>query len=139
MIYYSKLNSKEVINMKSIEFLRNYETASAAHDLELVMEMIDDEAVYFFSNETTHIGKGAVQKAIQANFDRIKMESYELRNVDCLFETDKAAVCLYEYHWSGEIDGNLYSGSGRGTSVMRRDGKSWKVVHEHLSKGSFGD
>ncbi len=123
--------------MTAIEFLRTYEAASAAHDLAATLQRIDDDAVYFFSNETTHIGKEAVSRAIRANFDAIQLERFELRNIECLLETAVAAVCLFEYHWSGEIRGEMYSGSGRGTSVLRREEGDWKVLHEHLSRGSF--
>lgn len=123
--------------MTAIEFLRTYEAASAAHDLAGTLDLVDEEAVYFFSNESTHVGKAAVRQAIQANFDAIRLEQFELRNIECLLETTAAVVCLFDYHWSGEINGEVCSGSGRGTSVLRRDGDSWKVVHEHLSRGSF--
>lgn len=123
--------------MTPIDFLRIYGAASAAHDLEATLALVDDSAVYFFSNETAHIGKPAVRDAIKANFDAIKLEKFDIRDPECILETPESAVCLFSYHWSGEIDGRSMSGSGRGTSVLRRDGDSWKVVHEHLSKGPF--
>ena len=98
--------------------MRAYESASAAHNLEATMSLVDENAVYFFSNETSHIGKSAVQKAISANFEAIQMEKFQLRDVDWLIVTDEAAVCAYEYHWSGQINGQAMSGTGRGTSVL---------------------
>lgn len=123
--------------MTPAEFMRRYAQASAAHDLDATMRLIDEDAVYFFSNETCHIGRIAVEAAIKSNFDTIEMEKFEMRDVECILETEEAAVCLYNFHWSGRIDGLARAGSGRGTSVLRRDGASWRVVHEHLSHGEF--
>jgi ketosteroid isomerase-like protein len=123
--------------MTPIDFMREYEKVSAAHDLEGTLDLIDDNAVYFFSNETSHIGKPRIRQAIERNFDAIKLEVYELHDLECVLETSEAAVCLYEYRWSGEVGGTAMSGGGRGTSVLRRAGESWKVTHEHLSRGPF--
>ncbi len=110
--------------MTPTEFMHLYENASATHNLEATMNLIDESAVYFFSNETSHIGKSAVQEAIKANFDAIGVEKFRIRDVNWLLETDEVAVCVYAYQWSGQINGQVVSGSGRGTSVLRHDGAS---------------
>lgn len=123
--------------MTPIEFMRKYEHVSAAHDLPATMELIDDRAVYFFSNASSHLGKPQVASAIARNFDAIELEAFEIFDLDCLIETAEAAVCVYGYRWSGEVGGVAMSGGGRGTSALRREGESWKVVHEHLSRGPY--
>jgi ketosteroid isomerase-like protein len=136
-VYAQDTNNLREPAMTPIEFMREYERVSAAHDLEGTLDLIDDNAVYFFSNETSHIGKPQIGQAIERNFDAIKLEVYEIRDLECQLETSEAAVCIYEYHWSGEVGGTAMSGGGRGTSVLRRAGESWKVTHEHLSRGPF--
>jgi ketosteroid isomerase-like protein len=136
-LYAQGVNDNPEAMMTPIEFMREYERASGAHDLEKTLDLIDDNAVYFFSNETSHIGKFQVGQAIERNFDAIKLEVYEILDLECPLETSEVAVCLYEYRWSGEINGTAMSGGGRGTSVLQREGESWKVTHEHLSRGPF--
>ncbi len=50
-----------------------------------------------------------------------------------LVRNEHAAVCVYTYHWRGLIDDVARAGTGRGTSVLRRDATGWVVAHEHLS------
>ncbi len=119
------------------DFLSAYGKASDSNDLDAVLSMIDEEAVYFFSNESVHIGKQAIERAIRRNFESIQDDSYSIDNVTWLANTDDVAACVYDFSWSGTIEGQDAAGSGRGTTVLRRLGDDWKVVHEHLSHGNF--
>lgn len=119
--------------------LKAYLLAANSHDLTGMLEHISDEAIYLFSNESHHIGKNAVKEAIEQNFKTIQNESYSINNLQWLVSSAEFTVCVYEFHWTGEIQGQKVSGSGRGTSVMRLEKDSWKIVHEHLSKGSLGN
>ena len=47
---------------------------------------------------------------------------------------DTAASCTYRFRWMAEIDGTPCVGEGRGTTVLRKEGREWKIVHEHLSR-----
>jgi uncharacterized protein (TIGR02246 family) len=121
--------------MLPAEFMRVYEAAVNARDLEAALELIADDAVYLFSNQAAHVGKEAIRNAIQANFDTIKNETYRIQDMRWLAATEELAVCVYAFGWSGEINGQPASGSGRGTSVLRRIQGNWRVAHEHLSRG----
>ena len=123
--------------MSPDEFMRAYEAVLNAHDLEGTLTLIADDAIFLFSNETSHVGKAAVAAAIGANFDAIKLETYRISGLRWLAESDDAAACVYEFHWAGEIGGQAMSGSGRGTNVLRRVDDAWRVVHEHLSRGGL--
>jgi len=112
-----------------------YELAANAHDIEALLGLIADDAIYLFSNQTSHIGKTAVRKAIQANFDAIEGETYRIQQLKWLANTEDVAACVYEFNWSGKVNGKPASGHGRGTTVIRRDDGRWKVAHEHLSSG----
>lgn len=115
-----------------------YERAANEHDLDAMLNLIDDEAIYLFSDETVHAGKGAIARAIGRNFDLIQNETYAIVDLTWLAQSEEVAACVYNFFWSGAIDGEPASGSGRGTTVVRRSGAGWKVIHEHLSKGRFG-
>ncbi len=52
-----------------------------------------------------------------------------------LIKSDEFALCVYEFDWSGEINGRPVAGGGRGTTAIARMGDKWQVVHEHLSQG----
>ena len=123
--------------MSPAEFMRAYETVTNAHDLGALLELIADDAIYLFSSQTSHIGKAAIRKAIQANFDVIEGETYRIRHLKWLASSEDVAACVYEFEWSGTMDGKPASGGGRGTSVIRRIDGQWKVAHEHLSSGGL--
>ncbi|MEM0915123.1 MAG: DUF4440 domain-containing protein [Planctomycetota bacterium] len=122
--------------MTPAEFMDEYAAASRAQDLERVMSLIDDDAVYWFSTSDAHVGKVAIAEAIGANFEAIEGDDYQLHDVVWVVETEDCAVCTYRYTWAGVIGGQPASGEGRGTSVLKRRGESWFVAHEHLSPGS---
>jgi uncharacterized protein (TIGR02246 family) len=123
--------------MSPDDFMRAYEAALNAHDLDGTLALIADDAVFLFSNETSHVGKAAIAKAIGANFEAIKLETYRISGLRWLAESQDVAACVYTYHWAGEIGGQAMSGGGRGTNVLRRVGSDWRIVHEHLSRGGL--
>lgn len=119
------------------EFLAAYERATDAHDLPTVLSMIADDAVYFFSDESVHVGRDAIERVLRRNFQAIQDESYVLDNLVWLAEGEDVAACVYDYRWSGTVRGRPAAGTGRGTTVLRRAGDDWELVHEHLSRGAF--
>ncbi|HMN59029.1 MAG TPA: nuclear transport factor 2 family protein [Anaerolinea sp.] len=119
------------------ELMREYEQAANRHDLQATLDLIDEDAVYLFSDGSAHLGKGAVERAICRNFDAIQEEIYRIDNLTWLVKGEEIAACVYDFAWSGMINGQAAGGAGRGTSVLQRSGGGWKVVHEHLSKGGF--
>ena len=125
--------------MSPDEFMRTYESATAAHDLEATLALIADDAVYLFSNESSHVGKDAIRKALETNFAAIKAEAYRIEGLRWLATSDDVAACAYEYFWSGEIGGKPASGRGRGTAVIRRIQGEWRIAHEHLSRGRLAE
>jgi ketosteroid isomerase-like protein len=119
------------------EFMKFYEKATGSHDLEGTLRLIADDAIYFFSDTSSHVGKAAIRDVLVRNFDSIRNETYRLSDLRWLAANGDVAACVYEFHWSGEIGGEPRSGSGRGTSVLCRVETSWVVVHEHLSAGKI--
>jgi ketosteroid isomerase-like protein len=119
-------------------FLRRYAANTDAHRLAATLALIADDAVYLFSDGTAHIGKAAIAEVLRHNFATIADETYRIHDIRWLLGTDDATACVYVFEWTGMVDGKPASGSGRGTSVLRRDGEGWLVVHEHLSRGGLG-
>lgn len=114
------------------EFIHAYENALASQDWGQVEPLVHAEACVTFSNGTVHKGKAAVQKAFERNFSLIRDENYSIRDVHWVLKNDSTAVYLFEFHWSGFIDGKPAQGAGRGTSVLIRQGDAWKLLVEHL-------
>ncbi|MEO6012788.1 MAG: DUF4440 domain-containing protein [Devosia sp.] len=123
--------------MPPVEFMRLYESRTGAHDLDGTLALIADDAVYLFSDGSSHVGKAAIAKVLASNFNSIIDETYAIRDLSWLATSGDIAACVYTFHWSGTIDGRPASGNGRGTSVLKRNGDGWLVVHEHLSKGGL--
>jgi len=119
------------------EFMMAYERATNSHDVEATLSLIDEHAVYLFSDESVHVGRLAIRRVLARNFDLIQDESYSLQNLKWLVDSGEVAACVYDYSWSGVINGEPASGYGRGTTVLRRTQDGWKVIHEHLSRGRF--
>lgn len=115
--------------------LSAYEAAAAAQNLEATLELVHPDAVYWFSNESSHVGREAVATAIRANFESLGDGTYRIDQLRWLATSDDVAVCVYRFTWTGTIDGRGVGGSGRGTNVLRRSGTEWLVIHEHLSRG----
>jgi uncharacterized protein (TIGR02246 family) len=123
--------------MSPAVLMRLYEAAANAHDLEAMLNLIADDALFLFSDGTAHFGKDAIRKAIQANFDAIGDEIYRISNLTWLGHSETIAVCVYAFEWSGTVGGKHGSGAGRGTAVLRRIDGDWRVAHEHLSRGGL--
>ena len=120
--------------MNAQEFIKSYEVALGSQDWKIVEPLISVIASVTFSDGSVHIGKDNVQKAFEKNFSIIKNEKYVIENVKWLVKEDLYAVYLFEFRWTGIVNGNLVSGSGYGTSVIRKEEGKWKLLTEHLGR-----
>lgn len=108
-----------------------------AKDLVATMELIADDAVYFWSNGSAMFGKPAIEAAMKANFDSLVGDTYEVDEVTWVAETDDVAACVFRFRWSAIVDGQPVAGGGRGASVLKRVDGQWRIAHEHLSQGDY--
>ena len=123
--------------MQPEDFIYAYELALASQDWAQVEPLVHAEACVTFSNGSVHKGKAAVQKAFEHNFSLIKDEHYFMSNVHWVLKTAETAIYLFEFSWSGIIDGKSAQGAGRGTSVLINVDDRWQLLIEHLGpKGS---
>ncbi len=114
------------------DLLREYEQRTNSHHFEEVKPLLADDAVYWFS-EGSYQGKEAIKQAFEKTWDIIQNEHYAIENIQWLAKDETVAVCIYQFHWQGMIEGHLQQGVGRGTSVFQKLDGDWKVTHEHLS------
>jgi ketosteroid isomerase-like protein len=121
--------------MTPAAFLRDYEFSNCVHGLDHTLGLIDDNAIYWFSDGSSYVGKAAIEQVLRRNFELIEDEDYRISDVVWVAESFDFAACTFHFDWSGTVRGAPASGSGRGTLVLARKGNSWVVVHEHLSKG----
>ncbi len=85
-----------------------------------------------FSSGTVHRGLPAVRKAFEANFAAISCEKYKVSNVHWIHKGTETATYLFDFDWTGIIDGETASGGGRGTSVLVLKDQKWQLLTEHL-------
>ncbi len=112
--------------------LGQYQAALAAQDWEQVAPLLHPDVSVTFSNGQVHQGRQAVETAFRRNFSLIKSERYQMSNLRWPIRTSDSAVCLFDFDWSGEIDGKLASGKGRGTHLLVCISGDWLIAAEHL-------
>ncbi|OBR46977.1 YybH family protein [Paraburkholderia tropica] len=117
--------------MNHQRLLAAYKDALATQRWDVVAPLIHEDACFIFS-EGSYFGKAAIEGAIRATFDLIRSEHYAIKNVVWTYIHDDSAACAYEFEWSGLIEGQTASGTGRGTTVLVRVEDRWQIIHEHL-------
>ena len=113
-------------------FIRAYEQATDSHDITQLARLIAPEAVYWFS-DGSHRGREAILAAIAETFATIHDEIYQIDELEWIACNDNHAVCRYRFTWTGSINGQPRSGTGRGTNVLINSAGTWQMLHEHLS------
>lgn len=120
--------------MSAREVLKAYEDRINRQNFDLLIDLIAPDATFWFSNGT-HSGMAAIRAAFEATWQVMgPSERYWLDELEWIAEGDSAAACIYRFNWEITVDGKRDSGSGRGTTVLRRVGDRWWIVHEHLSR-----
>jgi len=113
-------------------FIRAYEQAANSHDIAQLAPLIASDAVYWFT-DGSHRGRDAVLAAISKAFATIREEVYRINELEWIATDGNQAVCRYHFAWTGIVDGQPRSGSGRGTNVLVKNDGAWQMLHEHLS------
>src|SRR3954471_19924432 len=96
-------------SMTPAEFMREYET-SGRRGVEATLSLIDDNAVYWFSDGSHHVGKAAIERAIRRDFEAIQNETYRISEIVWVAESPDVAACVYRFDWSGLLRGAPASG-----------------------------
>ncbi|NTJ63067.1 nuclear transport factor 2 family protein [Agrobacterium rhizogenes] len=115
------------------DVLRLYEEKLASHHFEDLAPLISAEAIFWFPNGT-HNGIKEIQAALERTWQRLRNDRYWLEDVRWIVVGEIAATCIYKYRWEAEIEGRSFKGQGRGTAILNKEDRDWKIVHEHLSR-----
>ena len=118
--------------MQPEEFIKCYEAALASQNWDNVEPLVHANACVTFTNGTVHKGLEAIKVAFTKNFSLIKDEKYFITDVHWVVKDTAFAVYLFNFNWSGLIDGEQTSGSGRGTTTLICEDGKWLLVSEHL-------
>lgn len=119
--------------MTAREVLAAYTDRINRQDFDLLTDLIAPDATFWFTNGT-HSGIATIRAAFEATWQAMgPTEHYWLDQLEWIAEGDEAAACFYRFNWEITVDGKRDSGSGRGTTVLRRVGDRWWIAHEHLS------
>ena len=122
--------------MTAQDVLAAYADRINAQNFDQLTDLIAPNAVFWFSSGT-HAGIAAIRAAFEATWQVMgKDERYWLDEYEWIAEGHSAAACIYRFNWTTILDGQPMSGSGRGTTVLRRVEDRWWIVHEHLSRYS---
>jgi len=114
--------------------LEKYILATNTHNFSNVEILLDDRAVYWFSDKSC-VNKEEIKNYFENSWKMVEDEVYGAEDVKWIAANDNIATCLYKYTWEGLIKGKLTSGSGRATNVFIRNSDGvWKLIHEHLSR-----
>lgn len=113
------------------EFLVAYEAALASQEWKQVAPLIHERCTAVFT-EKTFMGKSEVEQAFRRTFNLIQDETYKISSVQWLDRCEHHAICLYDFAWSGIINGQPASGGGRGTAVLKWENGHWQLLCEHL-------
>lgn len=114
------------------DVLKQYESRINLHRFEQVAPLISDEAIFWFS-DGSHTGLEEIREAFERNWRSVENEHYWLDDLEWIARGVNSASCVYRFNWKGVADGRQCSGSGRGTTVLRKEPGGWKIIHEHLS------
>ncbi len=114
------------------DLLAKYERRINRHDFGEMVPLIAPDAVFWFS-DGSHVGIDAIRAAFERTWEALQNDTYWLDEVRWIAEDDEVAACIYRFNWRTTIKGQPASGSGRGTTVMRKIDGRWQIVHEHLS------
>lgn len=120
--------------MSARDMLQAYTDRINRQDFDLLTDLIAPDATFWFSNGT-HSGIAAIRAAFEATWQAMgPTEHYWLDQLEWIAEGDETAACIYRFNWEITVDGRRDSGSGRGTTVLKRVGDRWWIAHEHLSR-----
>ncbi len=111
--------------------LDQYKRALATHDWRQVESWLHEDACFVFSDGTFK-GKAAVCDAIRRTFEWIRGEEYRIADLHWTHVGEHFAACVYDFAWSGLVDGQAAEGHGRGSCALIKDAQGWRLLQEHL-------
>ena len=126
--------------MRPFEFMREYETSGRTGGVERTLGLIADDAIYWFSDGSSHVGKAAIGSAIRRNLEAIKDETYRISEIVWVAQSADVAACAYRFDWSGVIEGPAHGEvEGRRVEVIEARKGSCHVAGGNAGDEGYGD
>ncbi len=120
------------ITKELLSFIKKYETLTNAKKFEPLRELIDENAIYWFS-DGSYYGLKAIREAFERTWKVLKDEVYSIADITFLIQTETSAVYYYTFKSETKVKGINSIFKGRGTNVLSKIDGNWKIIHEHLS------
>jgi ketosteroid isomerase-like protein len=114
------------------DVLAAYEERINQHDFDLLAPLIASDATFWFT-EGSYAGHAAIRAAFERTWATLNNDTYRLDQRHWIARGDDVAACSYRFVWTTTIDGERRTGSGRGTTILRRDAGTWRIAHEQLT------
>ena len=119
--------------MSANEHMKFYEAKINLRRFDDVEPLISPHALFWFT-DGAHRGITEIRAAFERTWATLQNEIYWLEDLEWIGLSDSVASCTYRFCWKAEIDGEIFEGTGRGTTVLRVENGEWKIIHEHLSR-----
>jgi hypothetical protein len=119
-----------------VQFLNHFEEVAMKEDFSLIRDMIDEKANFRF-NDGDFIGRQAIQAVFEKTWrgdPSVKKTRFYLSDIVVLTTDHSSATATYTYNWEGSQGGQDFKIQGRGTRVLVREGGTFRIIHEHLSR-----
>lgn len=104
-------------------------------DEKAVSSLVDGERYSKFDDWPPH-GRQTAAEALKNEFGAFKVLSnynYELRNFKAEI-IGEVVVATFYIHYTGEMRNRHFDVYSRVTTILRKQGLEWKIVHEHYSR-----
>ena len=119
-----------------VQFLHDFEKQAEQEDFDLIRDKIDEHA-YFRFNDGDFVGRPAIQAAFEKTWrgdPTVKKARFYLSDIVVLTADQNTATATYTYNWEGSQGDQTFAIQGRGTRVIARDDRGFRIIHEHLSR-----
>jgi ketosteroid isomerase-like protein len=117
-----------------VDFLKQFEDASATEVFANVVGMIHPNALFRF-NDGDYRGHEAIRRAFESTWAQaVKDERYYLSDIAVVSVDTGSAVATFHFNWSGMGPNGPFQIVGRGTSLLVLHDGRLKVMLEHLSR-----
>lgn len=93
----------------------------------------DPRTLFFNNNGSVTLGWEQMRENRESLYEKTKNVSLEVTGVRIEMLGSRSAYVSYKWSQTQEFDGQLEKASGRTTLIFRLIGKSWKIVHSHVS------
>lgn len=126
-------NATKEISFELETFLKAYEKAANSCDFNNVARLIDDNAVFIFTNGMFE-GIEAIRKAFEDTWAKIKNEKYSISDIVWTKKGYRNAICTYSFKSDGVVNGKRQVYEGFGENTLKRIDGNWQIVKEHLRR-----